>query len=108
MCACNPTIKSPWCGVPPCVAPPQDPSYAIRAIHNRSAGELVRQIVRPTIDAGGTMTDVLVLLESVVTGVLELSVKLGGDNAVLDVFAEGVRRRMAELRLADLPTAGAS
>ena len=47
---------------------------------------------------------VLLLLESVVTGVLSVIVKQGGDEPVLDSFIEGVRQRMAEIRLGDLPT----
>ena len=47
--------------------------------------------------------DVLLLRESVVTGVLSVIIKLGGDEPVLK-FIEGVRQRMAEIRLGDLPT----
>lgn len=75
-------------------------------IHNATAGEIVKQIVKPTIDAGGQMTDVLVLLESVVTGVMLVAVKLGGDEIVLDTFIDGVRKRMAETRLGPIDTAG--
>ena len=35
-------------------------------IHNRNAAAIVQQIIKPTLDAGGEMTDVLVLLESVI------------------------------------------
>lgn len=80
----------------------------LTALHNEAAGRIVADIVRPTINAGGEISDVLVLLESVVTGVLTVAVKLGGDNAVLDIFAEGVRDRMAKIRLGDLPVAGQS
>lgn len=75
-------------------------------IHNRDAGKIVSEIVKPTLDAGGDMVQVLILLESVVTGVLTVAVKFGGDNFVLDTFIEGVRQRMAEIRLADVPTFG--
>ena len=75
-------------------------------IHNRDAGKIVASIVRPTLEAGGKETDVLVLLESVVTGVLLALVKLGGDEKVLDVFTANVRLRMAALRLKDIKTEG--
>ncbi len=75
-------------------------------IHNRDAGRIVREIVAPTMEAGGDMKDVLVLLESVVTGVLTITVKLGGDNTVLDVFVEGVRARMAQIRLGSIKPVG--
>lgn len=38
--------------------------------HNALAGEIVTRIVKSTIDAGGNTSSVMVLLESVVTGVL--------------------------------------
>ena len=77
-------------------------------IHNRDAGDIVSRIVKPTIAAGGDMKDVLVLLESVVTGVLTVAVKFGGDNAVLDTFIEGVRERMADIRLTSIPPVGSA
>ena len=70
---------------------------------NRSAVPIVRAIMTPLLEGGDEM-DVLLLLESVVTGVLSVIVKLGGDEPVLDSFIEGVRQRMAEIRLGDLPT----
>ena len=77
-------------------------------IHNRDAGRIVREIVKPTLDAGGGPKDVLVLLESVVTGVLTVTVKMGGDNPVLDVFIDGVRARMAAIRLGPATTEGSA
>ena len=59
-------------------------------IHNRNAAAIVQQIIKPTLDAGGEMTDVLVLLESVILGVMFVSVKLGGDEIVLDQVVAGV------------------
>jgi hypothetical protein len=75
-------------------------------IHNRDAGRIVAEIVCPTLDAGGDTKDVLILLESVVTGVLSVVVKIGGDNEVLDVFIAGVRQRMAEIRLGNATASG--
>jgi hypothetical protein len=77
-------------------------------IHNRLAGQIVASIVKPPLEAGGDMTDVLVLLESVVTGVLTAVVKLGRDGPVLDLFIDGVRDRMAKIRLSDIRPAGRS
>jgi hypothetical protein len=75
-------------------------------LHNESAGRIVADIVRPTMMLGGTPEDVMVLLESVVTGVLTAVVRLGGDNEVLDVFVDGVRERMASIRLGDAAPGG--
>ena len=75
-------------------------------IHNHLAGEIVRQIVRTPLDAGGQFTDVLVILESVVIGVMLVGVRLGGDERVLDVLVKGVKKRLAELRLGDTKPEG--
>jgi hypothetical protein len=75
-------------------------------MHNRLAGEIVKSIVKPIMVAGGTYEQVLVLTESVVVGVILTSVRLGGDEAVLDVLVAGVKQRLAEMRLRDLPTIG--
>jgi hypothetical protein len=73
----------------------------VHAIHNATARQIVASIVRPTINAGGDMADVMVLLETVVTGVLTVAVRLGGDRPTLDVFLDGVRNRMTAIRLGD-------
>jgi hypothetical protein len=83
-----------------------EPERKVVEIHDRHAGEIVKRIVRLTLDAGGDITDVLALLESVVTGVLTVAVKRGGDQPVLDVFIEGVHQRMAQVTLGNLPTQG--
>lgn len=75
-------------------------------IHNELAGQIVAQIVKPPLEAGGQMTDVLVLLESVVLGVFLVAVKLGGDEKVLDTLIEGVKARLAEQRLGGIEPAG--
>ena len=56
-------------------------------IHNRLAGAIVVSIVKLPLMAGGSPTNVLAL------------VNLGGDEKVLDLLTEGVRKRMAEIRL---------
>lgn len=82
------------------------PSSTPHQIHNRDAGDIVKDIVRPTLEAGGQMTEVLVLLESVVVGVVMVAVKLGGDEIVLDKLVEGVKKRLAEERLGGIETKG--
>jgi hypothetical protein len=79
-------------------------------LHNRLAGQIVASIAKPPLEAGGTVIDVLVLLESVVAGVLVVAVRTGGDNIVLDAVIDGVRDRakqiLAEQRLGPVETAG--
>jgi hypothetical protein len=73
-----------------------------------AADEIIRQIVKPTIEAGGDLIDVLVLLESVVAGTLVAITRFGGDDQVLDTLSEAVRTRMAKMRLADMSSKGES
>jgi hypothetical protein len=75
-------------------------------VHNADAGMIVSTIVRPTLESGGEFTDVLVLLESVIVGVVMMAVKLGGDEIVLDKVIEGARARLAEQRLRTLAPKG--
>jgi hypothetical protein len=75
-------------------------------IHNRVAGEVVAAIVRPPLEAGGQFTDVLVILESVIFGVMLAGVKLGGDDKVLDEVVLHVRERLAKQRLTKIKPAG--
>lgn len=77
-------------------------------LHNKLAGEIVSAIVKPIIASGGGYTDVLVLTESVVMGVVLVAVKLGGDDKVLDVLIDGVKKRLAEQRLGGIKTAGSA
>lgn len=77
-------------------------------LHNKLAGQIVASIVRPPLEEGGSETDVLVLLESVITGVILYVTKFGGDEIIMDNLADGVKLRLATLRLTDRPTAGTS
>lgn len=75
-------------------------------LHNKIAGQIVASIVKPPLDAGGSFTDVLVVLESVILGVILVSVKLGGDDKVLDLVMERVKERLAQQRLGKIETVG--
>jgi hypothetical protein len=67
-------------------------------VHNHHAPLIVESIIRPMLEAGGDTTDILVVLETVVTGVLLWSVKEGGDEKVVDILLKSVKERMAEIR----------
>lgn len=71
-------------------------------LHNRIAVEVVKQIVKPPIEAGGKTSDVLVILESVVAGVITACGKIDGWDAngrdsMLMVLEGGVRNRLVEM-----------
>jgi len=68
-------------------------------LHNKLAGQIVRSIVAPIIESGGERTDILVLTESVVTGVVEFCARNDGVSReiVLDALVSGVQRRLDEI-----------
>ena len=71
-------------------------------LHNQLAGEIVAKIVKSTIEAGGDVSDVVVLTESVIVGVALAATKLGVSKAVpeiLDVMIDQAKERLAEIQL---------
>ena len=60
-------------------------------IHNRDVGGIVKAIIKPTLDAGGSYSDVMVILESVIAGVLLFGIKHEGREPVLDLLIQHVR-----------------
>lgn len=77
-------------------------------VHNRIAPKAVEMIVAEPLLAGGGPTDVMVVLETVIVGVCEAVVRLGGDYKVLDVVIAGARQRLAEIRLLPIKPAGSA
>lgn len=77
-------------------------------LHNAEAARLLREIIHPTLSAGGTITDVMVLLESLLFGFVLMNVRLGGDEIILDTLVAGVKARLAEQRLGNLTPEGSA
>lgn len=78
-------------------------------LHNKAAGKITRLIVKPTIQAGGQATDVMVLLESVVMGVAMVCLTPGQEAPYLDLMVERVKKRIAEIHaLRTSPPAGSA
>jgi hypothetical protein len=75
-------------------------------LHNRLAKQIVEQIVKEPIKAGGTMSDVMMLCESVLVGVVLGCFQLGSDVKVLDLIVGRVKQRLAQIQLEDLETKG--
>lgn len=63
-------------------------------IHNATASS----IVKPTLEAGGDMTDVMLLLESVVVGVVLVAIRNGVDEMVLHQLLACAKARIAGQR----------
>lgn len=71
---------------------------ALRAARVRLSTELPSQIVSEIREAGGGPADVLYVLESLVAGLVSVTVKPGGEATVLDVLLANARTRIAEFR----------
>lgn len=70
-------------------------------LHNQLAPEIVASIVRPVLVAGGDLTDVMVLTESVLVGVAQALARLGLGMDPIEAIAREATRRRDELRLLD-------
>ena len=79
---------------------------AAAELHNRLAKRIVDQIVKEPIAPGGTMSDVMMLCESVLVGVVLGCLPLGQDVKVLDLIVGRVKEQLAKVRLEDLKPKG--
>jgi hypothetical protein len=79
---------------------------AAAALHNRLAKRIVSMIVHEQIAAGGTVSDIMFLCESVLVGVVLGCFQLGSDERALDAIASRVKERLAKARLEDLEMKG--
>jgi hypothetical protein len=75
-------------------------------MHNRLAKQIVSQIVSEPIAAGGNISDVVVLCESVLVGVVLRCFELGSEVQAFDLIVGRVKERLANIRLEDLETKG--
>jgi hypothetical protein len=75
-------------------------------VHNRLAKQIVSRIVDEPIAAGGNISDVMVLCESVLVGVVLGCFQLGSDVKAFDLIVGRVRERLAKIRLETLETNG--
>ena len=66
-------------------------------LHNKITKELTSKLF-DALRAGGTVEDLLVVIESVIFGVALTVIKTGGDEVVLDAMMERVKERLAEYR----------
>jgi hypothetical protein len=84
---------------------PKLDNVAATELHNHLARQIVSQIASP-IAAGGTISDVMTLCESVLVGVILVCVEFGSDARALDLIVARVKERLAKVRLEDLETKG--
>jgi hypothetical protein len=79
---------------------------AAAELHNRLAKRIVSMIVQEQMAAGGTISDVMFLCESVLVGVVLGCFQLGSDERALDAIVSRVKERLAKVRLEDLEMKG--
>ena len=65
----------------------------LETLHGTQLEELLPRIIKPTFQAGGDGRDVLVLLESLVTGVFLSLIKPGGEEEALAILSKHVLER---------------
>jgi hypothetical protein len=75
-------------------------------LHNRVANQIVSQILNETRTAGGSHSDLLVICESVLVGVVVECFKLGHDSKVIDLIFTAAKARLAKIRLEDIDAKG--
>jgi hypothetical protein len=81
---------------------------AATELHNRVARQVVAQIINETKAAGGSYSDLLVICESVLVGVIVECFRLGHDSKVIDLVFTAAKARLAKVRLEDLQAKGTS
>lgn len=81
---------------------------AATELHNRVARQVVAQIINETKAAGGSYSDLLVICESILVGIVVECFRLGHDSKVIDLVFTAAKDRLARARLVDLDAKGTS
>lgn len=64
-------------------------------VHNEVAGAMLKTIVTKPIEAGGDLTDSIIILESLMLGVMLLADRKGWEvNALMEELDKRVKQRM--------------
>ena len=79
---------------------------AATELHNRVARRVVAEIIAETRAAGGSYSDLLMISESVLVGVVVECFRLGHDSRVIDLVFTAAKARLANIRLKDLRAEG--
>lgn len=74
-------------------------------LHNRLSQQILF-LLGEAIQQDMKVTEMLVIWESVTLGVVLATVKLGGDEAILDEMMKHVKERLALARLGNIETKG--
>lgn len=85
---------------------PRLTAEAATELHNRLAKRVVAEIIEETRAAGGSYSDLLVISESVLVGLVVECFRLGHDSKVIDLVFTAAKARLAKVRLEDLRAEG--
>jgi len=85
---------------------PRLTAEAATELHNRLAKRVVAEIIEETRAAGGSYSDLLVISESVLVGLVVECFRLGHDSKVIDLVFTAAKARLANVRLKDLRAEG--
>jgi hypothetical protein len=80
--------------------------HAATELHNKLSEEIVLKILQEPIVAGGSVSDVMLLCESVIVGVFLKTFHVGSDVKALDLVIGRVKERLAKARLEDVGPKG--
>ncbi|MGT2441083.1 hypothetical protein ACU4GH_40715 (plasmid) [Bradyrhizobium betae] len=79
---------------------------AATELHNRLAKRVVAEIIAETRAAGGSYSDLLVISESVLVGLVVECFRLGHDSKVIDLVFTAAKARLANVRLKNVRAEG--
>jgi hypothetical protein len=85
---------------------PRLTAEAATELHNRLAKRVVAEIIEETRAAGGSYSDLLVISESVLVGLIVECFRLGHDSKVIDLVFTAAKARLANVRLKDVRAEG--
>jgi hypothetical protein len=85
---------------------PRLDAEAATELHNRVPKQIVAEILNETRAAGGSYSDLLLICESVLVGLVVECFRLGHDAKVLDLLFTATKARLAKVRLEDLEAKG--
>ncbi len=85
---------------------PQLTAEAATELHNRIAKRVVAEIIEETRAAGGSYSDLLVISESVLVGLVVECFRLGLDSKIIDLVFTAAKARLANVRLREVRAEG--
>jgi hypothetical protein len=83
----------------------EDRNALMTRLHNEAVHKALMEVVKPTLLAGGHATDIVVIMESIVTGVFSAVVEPHLQLSFLDLMMEHIKDRLTK-NLSSMTPAG--